>query len=242
MSSIDMSSLFGSSTTQNTSLTSMLSDYASIKNGSYGKLLKAYYKQQETDATSEEESAEKSNLSKLKNYSSSLKDAASALNDNSLYAEGEYTVTYSDGTTGTSSYDMDSIYDKVKSFVDAYNTTVSNGASYDEDSSIAKRTLSMISYSSSNSALLSSIGITTSSAEGEEGQLKIDEDTFKKASINSIKSLFSGSGSYGSVIENKASLLSSLAESQISKYSSYSSNGSYSSGSSSLSSLFSSEV
>ncbi|MCR5773992.1 MAG: flagellar filament capping protein FliD [Lachnospiraceae bacterium] len=242
MSSVDFSSFFGTgSSTQSTSLTSMLSDYASIKNGSYGKLLKAYYKKQETDATSEQATEESSKLNKLKNYSSSLKDAASALSDDSLYKEGEYEVTYSDGTKASSSYDMDSLYEKAKAFVNSYNSTIKNGASFDDSSSVAKRTLSLISSTSTNASLLSQIGISTSSAEGEEGQLTIDEDTFKKASINTIKSLFSGSGSYGSVVENKASLISSLAESQISKFSSYTSDGSYSSGSS-LSSLFNSEV
>ena len=41
MSSVDFSSLFGQSQTQSVSLSDMLGDYASIKNGSYGKLLKA---------------------------------------------------------------------------------------------------------------------------------------------------------------------------------------------------------
>ncbi len=243
MSSIDFSSFFGSTTTstQSTSLSNMLGDYASIKNGSYGKLLKAYYKQQD-ETSSETATAEKTQLTKVKNYASELKSAASAVNDSSLFAEGDYEVTYSDGTTASSSYDMDAIYDKVKSFVDSYNSTVKNAAAYDSDSSMGKKALSLISFTSTNSDLLSQIGITASSAEGSEGQLSIDEDTFKKASISTIKTLFSGSGSYASVVENKASLISSLAESMVSKYSSYDSSGSYNSGSSTLSSLFNSEV
>ncbi|MBO6146540.1 MAG: flagellar filament capping protein FliD [Lachnospiraceae bacterium] len=242
MSSVDMSSLFGSSQTQSTSLTGMLGDYASIKNGSYGKLLKAYYKKQETDATSDEVKEENTKRTKLKNYASELKDAASALSDPSLYKEGDYEVTLSDGTKQSSKYDMDKILEKAKSFVSAYNSAVKNGASFDEDSGIAKRTLSLISYTKKNSALLSELGITTSSKDGEEGQLTIDEDKFKKASAGTVKSLFSGSGSYGSVVENKASLIASLAESQATKISSYNASGSYDSGSSALSSFFSSGV
>ena len=117
-----------------------------------------------------------------------------------------------------------------------------SGASAEDGSSVASRTLSLISFTQKHSALLSEIGITASSKEGEEGQLSIDEDTFKKASGSTMKSLFNGSGSYASVVENKASIIASMAESQMSKVSSYNSNGSYSSGTSPLSSLFNSEV
>jgi flagellar capping protein FliD len=219
----------------------MLGDYASIKNGSYGKLLKAYYKKQESDATSEEAKEDTVKRTKLKSGASDLKSAAAALNDNSLFKEGEYEVTYSDGTKGTSKYDVNKIYDKAKTFVDAYNSAVKSGASFEDGSSVSKRTLSLIAYTSQNSALLSELGITTSTKDGEEGQLTIDEDKFKKASTGTMKSLLTGSGSYTSVVENKASLIASLAESQASKYSGYNAKGNYDAGSS-LSSFFTSGV
>ena len=243
MSSIDFSNFFGSTanTTQSAGLSGVLSDYASIKNGSYGKLLKAYYKKQnETD--SDEVKAANSKNSRLKNYASSLKDAASAVSDPALYGKGDFEVTYSDGTKESSSYDMDKIYEKVKSFIDNYNSTVKNAASYDDGPSMAKKALSLIKTTSTNANLLSQVGITSDTSDGNEGQLTIDEDKFKKASIGTIKTLFTGSGSYASVVENKASLISSLAESMSSKYSSYDATGSHNSGSSSLSSIFNSEV
>ena len=166
MSSVDFSSLFGSSQTQSVSLSDMLGDYASIKNGSYGKLLKAYYKKQETDATSDEAKEDTAKRAQLKSGAAELKDAASALNDSSLFKEGEYEVTYSDGTKGTSKYDMNRIYDKARAFVDAYNSAVKKGASFEDGSSISKRTLSLISYTSKNSALLDDLGITASTKEG----------------------------------------------------------------------------
>ena len=246
MSSIDFSSFFGTSTssTQSTSLSNMLGDYASIKNGSYGKLLKAYYKKQESDYSSSDEAKEaNTKLTKLKSYSSDLKSAAAAINDSSLFAEGDYQVTYKDGTKESSKYNLDKIYEKAKDFVNSYNSAVKSGAANEDDASITKRTLSIISYTKNNSALLSELGITASTKEGEEGQLSIDEDKFKKASVTTMKSLFTGSGSYAAVIENKANIVSSLAESQMSKVSSYNSNGSYSSGNTaSLSSLFNSEI
>ena len=246
MSSLDFSSFFGTQTTQSGGLSSVLSDYASIKNGSYGKLLKAYYKKQETTyASSDEAKAENKKYSQLKSFSSDLKSSASALNDNSLYAEGKYTVKYSDGTTAESSYNMDKIYEKAKNFVDSYNSAIKSGASTEDGSAVSSRTLSLISFTSKNSKLLGDAGISISSKEGSEGQLTIDEDKFKKANISAIKSLFNGQGSYASSVENKASILSSMAESQMSKISSYDAKGSYSSGSdstASLSSFFSSEI
>lgn len=245
MSSIDFSSFFGSSqSTQSTGLGNMLGDYASIKNGSYGKLLKAYYKKQEKDyASSDEAKEESAKYSKVKSFASDLKNAASAINDKNLFAEGDYDVTYKDGTKGKSNYNMDKIYEKAKDFVDSYNKALKAGASAEDSSAVSGRTLSMVAFTKQNSNLLEQIGITASSKEGEEGQLTIDEDKFKKASGTTVKSLFSGSGSYASVMENKAGILSSLAESQISKVSSYNPKGSYDSGTASpLSSFFSSEV
>ena len=244
MSSVDFSSFFGTQSSQSTSLSSMLGDYASIKNGSYGKLLKAYYKKQETDyASSDEAKAENAKYTRLKSYASDLKGAASAINDSSLFAKGDYDVTYSDGTKGKSEYNMDKIYEKAKSFVDSYNSAIRSGSSTADGSKLSDRTLSLVEFTAKNANLLSQIGITASSKEGEEGTLSIDEDKFKKASGATMKSLFTGSGSYASVVENKAGIIGSMAESQMSKISSYNAKGSYSSGDSSpISNLFNSEV
>ena len=243
MSSVDFSSFFGTQNTQSPSMSSMLGDYASIKNGSYGKLLKAYYKKQETDyASSDEAKAENAKYTRVKSFASDLKSAASDLTDSGLYAKGDYSVTYSDGTKGQSEYNMDKIYEKAKSFVDSYNSTIRSGASAEDGSKVSARSLSLVEFTAKNANLLSKVGITASSREGEEGTLSIDEDKFKKASGDTMKSLFSGTGSYASVVENKASIIASMAESQMSKISSYDAKGSYSSGSSPLSSFFNSEV
>lgn len=243
MSSVDFSGFFGTQNTQSTSLSNMLGDYASIKNGSYGKLLKAYYKKQETDyASSDEAKAENAKFTRIKSYASDLKSAASAINDTSLFAKGDYDVTYADGSKGKSEYNMDKIYEKAKSFVDSYNSAIRSGSSTKDGSKLSDRTLSLVEFTAKNANLLSQIGITASSKEGEEGTLSIDEDKFKKASGATMKSLFTGSGSYASVVENKASIIGSMAESQMSKISSYDAKGSLSSGSSPLSSMFNSEV
>ena len=200
----------------------ILGDYASIKNGSYGKLLKAYYKKQKTEAKTAEADENKGAYSSLKSYSSKLSDAADALTSSSLYNKGSYTVTKSDGTTEESEYNYDKLYEKVSAFADSYNSTVKAGSTF-ESGQAATRTLSLVSFTSKNSSLLSSVGISVD----QDGKLSVNEDKFKSANIGSIKSLFSGSGSYASTVANKADVISSLASKQLNTYSSYDSKGSY---------------
>ena len=52
-SNVDFSALFsGTSDSSSVGNTNMLSDYAAIKNGSYGKLMKAYYAKQDAEKLS----------------------------------------------------------------------------------------------------------------------------------------------------------------------------------------------
>ena len=62
---VDYSYLFGSTQASSTSGSFSLSDYAAIKNGSYGKLLKAYYAKQDAEkASSDRETVQKATLMK----------------------------------------------------------------------------------------------------------------------------------------------------------------------------------
>ena len=63
---VDYSYLFGGMQTPSTGSAFNLSDYAAIKNGSYGKLLKAYYAKQDAEkASSGGDTVQKSTLMKL---------------------------------------------------------------------------------------------------------------------------------------------------------------------------------
>ena len=64
--------MMGTSGTDNNAFS--LSDYMSIKNGSYGKLLKAYYKKQDA-GTAESVEEEKKQLSLLKTKADNLKNS-----------------------------------------------------------------------------------------------------------------------------------------------------------------------
>lgn len=221
-----LSSLSSSSSSSSSSISGILGDYASIKNGSYAKLLKAYYSKQSAEKTSDSTDSD-TTLSTVKSGASSLQSAASALTSSSLYQQGSYSVTSADGKTTTSSdYDYDSIYKKVSAFVDSYNTMVKSGAASSTDS-INTKTTNLISLTSKNANELKAVGITAAS----DGTLSVDENTFKKADINTIKILFQGSGSYADSVANKATLVYQLASNKLSDSSSYSASGSYNSSS-----------
>ena len=197
---------------------SNLGDRSMIKNGSYGKLMKAYYGKSSSSSRSDmsEEDIEKSAsaYSKVKSNADDLKSAASALDNSKLYEIGSYTVTGSDGSKSTAEYDYDSIYDKLSDFVDKYNSTLSSAGS-DEASKTNKTALNMVSATVSSSNLLKSIGVTSDS----DGKLSIDRDKLNKANISTIKTLFNTTGSYGNTVENKATVISRTADSELNKLS-----------------------
>ena len=99
-------------------------------------------------------------------------------------------IKQSNGTTVTD-YDKDAIYSAVNSFVENYNDTLKN-ASVSSDRNVASAATSMSRTTSILSKSLAKIGITA----GRDGKLSLDEKTFKDADMDTVKSLFQGSGSF----------------------------------------------
>lgn len=101
-SNVDYSALFGG-TSNSSSLgsTNILSDYASIKNGSYGKLLKAYYAKQDaektagTGDTSQKLTLMNSYASKISQKATSIGNAASRSKAVTYTSSGSYSNTLS---------------------------------------------------------------------------------------------------------------------------------------------------
>ena len=122
---VDYSYLFGGMQTQSTGSAFSLSDYAAIKNGSYGKLLKAYYAQQDAEkASSGGDSVQKGVL--MKTGADALKKSADALNNDELWEKKK--IKKKDEKTEeeieVEDYDWDAITKAVKSFVEDYNDVV----------------------------------------------------------------------------------------------------------------------
>jgi hypothetical protein len=205
------------------------SDYATIRNGSYSKLLRAYYSDNTSDEVSEAVKTTTSTskddtktLARIQSGAEDLKESAQALletGDKSVFKE--VTTTDEDGKT-TTGYDTDAIYKAVSSFVKDYNTMLTQGGD-SNTKSILSNTKSLVTNTAANKSSLAAIGITI----GSDNKLSIDEETFKKADMSKVKSLFNDRGSYGYQTATRASLIESYAKSEAAKSNTYSSSGSY---------------
>lgn len=232
-----MSSFFGINsgfnffgTSNASSGSSLFSDYAMIRNGTYKKLMRAYYGKpgstsSSSDRTSKtEESAEakqaKMNLKTLKTAADELKTSASGLKNSKAF------IGKMNEETGEVEYDMEAIKKDVDSFVKSYNSTIKAAGNADS-SSVLKKALWMISDVKSNAGLLEDVGITI----GEDNTLSVNAEKFKEADISTLKTLFTGYGSVADKVMTKASEISRLSGAAINNASrsSYSSRGDYAS-------------
>lgn len=157
---VDYSYLFGGMQTPSTGSAFNLSDYAAIKNGSYGKLLKAYYAKQDAEkASSGGDTVQKSTL--MKSGADALKKSADALNNDELWEKKK--IKKKDEKTGeeieVEDYDWEAITKAVKSFVEDYNDVVEQaGNSNSKD--VLRNAVWMTGITESNENMLSKIGIT----------------------------------------------------------------------------------
>ncbi len=236
--------IFGSNlfSSFNNNSAGFLGEYMSIRNGSYKKLLKAYYaKTNDNNSSSKSNRTNKygnkieSSLSKeerleyseAKSDADALKSSADKLRatgKNSLFKQ--ITKTEKDEKTGeekeVKTYDRDAIVGAVKEFVDNYNKVIKSGSEPDS-TLMLRRTMQLTSLTKANSSQLSRVGIKI----GSNNQLSIDENTLKKANITTLKSLFQGTGSYAAEVSRKASDISSIAQQEIDSAKTYSKKGGY---------------
>ncbi len=221
----DYSYLFSSLGTSaaNAISSNWLGDYAAIKNGSYAKLMKAYYSSNSSDevkslvsssTTSQSSSLSEDDaqtLAEVQSTTDALKETADKLiatDEDSVFADE----------------DMDAIYSAVKAFVDDYNSVIT-AASSASSTSIANRLQNMVNITSVSSNSLAKVGITINS----DNTLSIDEDTFKSADLDKIENLFQEKGSYGYNISAQASYINYAADQEVSKANTYTYSGTYSS-------------
>lgn len=210
MADFDISKFFGKSSFGMNSFN--FGDYASIKNGSYGKLLKSYYSQNKDNTSSKNDVSKKkenlknsdvSGLTRVKSQADQLKKTSDEIAKSDVFAQ-------KDGK-----YDIDKITSSVKDFVNKYNDTIqmSDNAKAKD---VSQQTSFMKSMTTTMSKSLEKVGITV----GTDGKMKLDEESFKQADMKNVKALFSGSYSYASQISQKASAISSAALRSSSMYSS----------------------
>lgn len=202
----DYSYLFNNMQPTSTGGTFSLGDYAAIKNGSYKKLLKAYYAKQDVEKSAISSDAMK-NSSLVKSSADALKKSANALNNEALWEKKE-------------DYDWDAITKAVKSFVDDYNSLVKLAGNSDSKD-VLRNAVWMTGMTEANDNLLSKAGITV----GKGNQMELNEDVLKKVDISTLKTLFTGHNSLADKIATKANSISNAAARTSGTYKS---NGTYS--------------
>ncbi len=178
-------------------------DYASIRNGSYGKLLKTYY-QQELDNSSAGTTDTKQTLTSIDSAASDLKDSAAKLL--SKGKDSLFTTKTDEAGNSYVDYDTDEVYKAVKDFVDNYNSLLDAAADTDT-TSILRSAVSLVSYTEANKNALAEVGITV----GTDNKLSIDKDKFEEASKARVQSLFQSTGGYAYQINSKAGMISNHA-------------------------------
>lgn len=209
-----------------------LSEYASIRSGSYGKLMRSYFSMDSTKGTSKSDDSTKNTIEDLATTTSTSKDStktlaaiesdAKELTDSAkaLYTRSNNKVFTKDSG---GSYDTDKIYKAVKRFADDYNSMLDT-AGKSSTNRISRSVSSMKNETSYNEKPLKKIGITV---DEKTGRLSVDETTFKSADTEKIKNLFNGTGSYAYSVATKAAMTESYAKSEAAKSNTYTKNGTY---------------
>lgn len=209
-----------------------LSEYASIRSGSYGKLMRSYFSMDSTKGTSKSDDSTKNTIEDLATTTSTSKDStktlaaiesdAKELTDSAkaLYTRSNNKVFTKDSG---GSYDTDKIYKVVKRFADDYNSMLDT-AGKSSTNRISRSVSSMKNETSYNEKPLKEIGITV---DEKTGKLSVDETTFKSADTEKIKNLFNGTGSYAYSVATKAAMTESYAKSEAAKSNTYTKNGTY---------------
>ena len=214
---VDYSFLFCGTQAPSTSDSFSLSDYAAIKNGSYGKLLKAYYAKQDAEkAASGGETVQKATM--MKTGADALKKSADALNNDELWEKKKKNEKTGEEIE-VEDYDWDAITKAMKSFVEDYNDVIKQaGDSNSKD--VLRNAVWLTGITESNENMLSKIDITV----GKGNELKLDEDALKKADISSLKTFFTGHNSFADKVSMKANSISHAAARSSGTYKS---NGTY---------------
>lgn len=227
------SNLFSNNNSGLNNLSSLYGEYASIKSGSYRKLLNSHYAKDSSSSPLSSLSdigikkADKT-LTSIKKDSDSLSSSANALvvkGSKSLFNKKEIETT--DAVTGEKTksldYDMEAIVKSINSFVSDYNK-VNESSTNTSNINILRNASYMSSQTNAYSKGLASVGITI----GFDNKLKVDEDKLKSADISSVKNLFNGTNSFAYRSAQKASQIGQAAT-KAATSSTYGSSGKYSS-------------
>lgn len=185
-----------------------LSDYASIKNGSYGRLMKSYYgtvKSSGSTASKKTTNVVDKILEEKRNPKVSKDTQEANTNLTTGLADLKTTVstlqnakTYTDTKDGSSA--ADKTVSAMKAYVEDYNkvVTASKGSTLTNKTAYVAN---MMSSTAANADKLSEIGVTVNA----NGTLELNEAKLKEAGTSKVQDLFSPKDimSYGSTIASR---------------------------------------
>jgi len=200
-SGVDYSVLFGTNASGSTSadysgvLNLDLADVASVRNGSYGKLMKNYYKQEKAEAKAAKQESDDS-LSKIRSSSDQLGIAAEKVQSSKLWESD------SDGKLKNA----DDAVKAVKDFASAYNDTL-KAAGDSKTKSVLRNAGWMDTMTQKNANLLSKAGITVK----DDGTISVDEEKLKSADATTLKEIFTGNDSFAAKVSDKATSIGNAA-------------------------------
>lgn len=217
------SGLSTSSSSNKSGTTNFLADYASIKNGSYGKLMKAYYAKPSSDDDKTTSNASK--YSSKPGASTSL-DSSETLakiqsTTDSLKASAE-TLLETGSKSVFESEKEDAVYNAVSDFVNNYNSVL-DAVDDANSTSILQKTLTMVNGTKANESMLNKVGITIN----DDNSLSLDKEAFNKANATTVKSVFNGIGSFADNVSASASYINYKADNEAAKANTYTNNASY---------------
>ena len=199
-------SLFSNSMSGSDILGINYSDWATIRSGSYFKLLNAYYGKGGQVSASDDTTSSSTSISKdstrtlavIESDAKSVEKSVAALQetgDKSLFNEVTKTDENGNKTTG---YDTDAIYKAVKNFTDSYNSLIDEVGN-SNTKSILRAGASMVNVTEANRKSLSDIGI----------------------------SIGADNSYYGTEVKRQAGRAESYAKSEAAKANTYQKSGSY---------------
>ena len=188
-----------------------ISDYASIKNGSYGKLMKSYYGNMSSSGSmaSGSKTSTKNVLDQIleekrnpkvsketQEANANLTSGISSLKNTVSTLQNENTYVASKDGTGAA----EKVVSAIKNYVSQYNNVVSTS----KNSTLTNKTshvAAMMRSSEANAEKLAEIGITVNG----DGTLQLNEGKLKTTDISKVQELFSKDDvmSYGSTVMSR---------------------------------------
>lgn len=204
------------------SMYNSLSDYNSIRTGSYHKLLKAYYNETKSEETAKKNDSVKSAL-KNKNVDSVTKKEMNTIKQSTDELQKSAAALMEKGSKSLYGEDSkDKLVSAVKNFVSDYNKVIDKAGDSSSEKVLSK-TLSMVNNTKAYSRSLEEIGITVD----KDNKLSLNEEKLKEASTSTVKGMLQAGNSFAGQTLQKASQIGAAAQNVSTGASLYGGTGSY---------------